>query len=181
LRTIVYGLAAGFLPFLFFKGGFANISQLLTNVGQNTEFYKSLSPIYRLGFSSQFFALTNDSSHTSMWLLFGIAVMIITAVSCLGLISRWKTAMFLGCSIIVSPVVCGYYCALYLFAPIILFLNEKEHDASDWLYLVLITLILNPFQFYYNTTPITVLISNSALLILYLTLLVEAAFASVPV
>ena len=176
LRTILYGAAAGFLPFLFFKGGFSNLSQLLMNIDLSTQSFKFLSPLYRFGWAAQYLWANTNPTQIDKWILIGNVLMVFSVALCLGLKKPWKTVMFLTCALIASPVNSAYYCGIYLLVPVVLFLNEKEHELLDWLYVVLFAAILNPYQFAMDSLPQTVHIANTALLILYLLLLLEAVF-----
>ncbi len=175
-RTMVYGAMAFFLPFLFFEGGFSNFSQLLSNVDANSEAYRFVAPTYRFGWLA--FHLWNNPEHPhyESWILVGNVLLVLGTVLCLLFKQNWKAVTLLTCALVATPVNSAYYCGLYFFPAIILFLNAREHRLMDWLYMIAFLLILNPYQIIHENTPITVPIANIALLIMFLLLILETFF-----
>lgn len=174
IRTLIYGAAAFFFPFFFFKGGLSNIGQLLANVTENTRIYQFLTPAFKLGWLPFFLCTHADTANYQSWVTFGNVLMVSSIVLCFFLKSQWKTAALLACVIIASPANSAYYCGLYLIVPIILFLNEKEHNCFSLIYMLLFILFLNPYQIINNDINITIILANYSLLCLYLLLFVEA-------
>ncbi len=175
IRTAVYGAMAFFLPFFFFVGGRYNLGQLLINVGLNTEAYRFLAPNYRFGWLAYYLGTATGTKDYQSWINLGNLALILAVILSLALKSHWKTITLLSCAIIAAPVNSAYYCGLYIFIPIVFFLNENRHSIFDWIYLLLFAVILNPIQFLQDKVPVTVPIANNALLILFLALLIEAA------
>jgi hypothetical protein len=174
IRTMLYGIAAFFLPFFFFYGGLSNFKQLLSNVEENSIFYLFVTPSYRLGWLPLFLCTNIDFSNYQSWINFGNILMLIAVILSFFMKSQWKTVTLLTCAIITSPINSAYYCGLFLFAAIILFLNENEHSCFDIIYLLLFIVVLNPFQFIANGEAITIFVANCSLLCLYLLLLIDA-------
>lgn len=175
VRTATYGILAFFLPFFFFTGGRYNFSQLLINVGLNTEAYRFLAPNYRFGWIAYYLWVDKAHPDYQSWINFGNIMMVLAVVLCFALKDRWKMITLLTCAVIATPVNSAYYCGLYIFIPIVFFLNENKHSFVDWIYLILFAAILNPIQFLAEKLPVTVPAANIALLILFFILLVEAA------
>lgn len=177
-RTMVYGGLVFFLPFLFFTGGLSNISQLLTNVQLNSDAYIFLSPLVRFGWPAYYLTTGRSLSELYSWITFGNILMVLSVILCVGFRSQWKTITLLTCALIASPVNSAYYNGLYIFVPIIFFLNEKKHTIFDWITVLLFVVILNPYQFVINGVVMTVIIANKALLLLYIYLFIEAMILS---
>jgi len=174
IRTMLYGIVAFFLPFFFFYGGLSNFKQLLSNVEENSLLYLFITPSYRFGWLPYYLCTNTYVSNYQSWITFGNILMLLAVVLSFFMKSQWKTVTLLTCTIIASPVNSAYYCGLYLFAAIILFLNENEHNCFDIIYLVLFIVILNPFQFIANGVAITIFVANCSLLCLYLLLMIDA-------
>jgi len=180
LRTVIYGATAFFLPFLFFKGGFSNFSQLLANAELNSFQYQFTSPVYRFGFLAYYLSSHTETTDYQFYLTLGNVFLALALVFVLGYKSHWKAAALLTCALIATPINSAYYCGIYLFVPIILFLNEEKHNIFDWVYVFLFFVILNPFQYVTDAgVPNNGIIANNALLILYIILLAEAIFQTV--
>lgn len=179
VKTSIYGLILFFLPFIFFHGGFDNISQMIQNIQLNSVKYMDTSITYRWGFipAAMLCNLSNSQIVIAHYLS-GI-LLVITVLTAWGHWQQWKKIMLLASAVILFPVNCGYYCGVYLFVPIILFLNEKAHKKSDWMYLVLIVIVLNPFQFHINGVLMTVPLANLALIAIYCSLIIEGASKSI--
>jgi len=178
-RTVVYGLAAFFLPFLFFEGGFSNIKQMMDNANLNSLAYMYQDSTYRFGFLPYYLSQNTGTSDHQTWIDLGNALLFTAVPLSLGLRSHWKTVTLLTCALILSPVNSAYYCGLYLFIPIVLFLNEKKRSIFDWIYTLLFIIILSPYQFMDGSIVLTCKIANVVLIILYFLLLAEALFACI--
>lgn len=174
LRTVLYGAAAFFLPFLYFSGGFSALSTIFENVSLNAQAYKLQTPTFRFGFLPFYLSFDLTQTQVDSWLTVGNVVFVLAVLASLFLKSHWKTAMILACAIIAVPVNSAYYAGLYLFVPILLFLNEEKHPLFDWVYLLMILFILNPFQIVGQDMVLyTGRIANAALLLLLISLLCE--------
>ena len=176
VRAAIYGVLAFFIPFFFFTGGRYNFNQLLINVQLNTEAYRFLAPNYRFGWLAYYLWTHTDFPDYQSWINLGNVMMVLAIVFFIAMKSHWKAIMLLTCVIIATPVNSAYYCGLYIFIPIIFFLNEKKHSFFDWIYILLFVVILNPLQFTCENLPVTVPIANCALLILFILLLSEAIY-----
>lgn len=173
--AVCYGIAAVFLPFLFFKEGFAAISQLLYNVQLNSKKY----------YGGSFSIITNHIFDTTSILPIGFAIakglMGGTVLLAYRQKTFWKQILLLVCALLLSPTHSGYYCGLYLFIPLIFFLNEETHNRQDGIYLVLFILAISPLQFRF-TLPQTKLfrthfdnfmLQNMAVIAMYFYLIAE--------
>ncbi len=170
LRISIYTILLFILPFLFFKNGFSNISQLINNARLNTMQYMFSGPMYRFGFipvTMLFFHQSAKVTGANIAMIVSVCYLFITCGTAWIFHKYWKTVMILTCAVIATPVNSGFYTGLYFFIPVILFLNEETHERKDWAYLVLIVIVLNPLQFTINNVEIASIVSNCALLAIY--------------
>lgn len=173
-RLALYGVITTFLPFLYFKGGFSNISLMVQNAKANSTAYlfngrfDFVTQAIILGFSNETAVLVGQAAFVL------IALAILTAW-CLN--KPWKTVMLLTCVIVALPVHSGYYCGLYFFIPAVMFLNEKRHSLKEWAILVMIILIFNPYQIAFHGTIVTSQLASLSVIAIYLLLLIEAMIA----
>ncbi|MDR3599032.1 MAG: glycosyltransferase 87 family protein [Desulfosporosinus sp.] len=181
-KLVIYGLIAVFLPFIFFKGGFENVPYLIRNMRANSQNYTDRGFQYRFGFipiSILFSGLKHISVEFSVNLgkLISISYLIITIIASFSLYKRWKTILMLTCALVSTPLNSGFYCGLYLFAPIVLFLNDDQHESGDWFYMIFMILALNPYQVSIANSSISGVISNIAVLLIYTRLCFEGISA----
>jgi hypothetical protein len=175
-RLMLYGIVIFFVPFLFFKGGFANISLMLKCQASNMEYYRLLFLDYRFGWLPYTGVCDLRAESLTQLCIYSPGVAVATAWS---LKRPWKISMLLTCAVIFAYFFSAYHCGLYLFIPIIMFLNEKTHPATDWWYLLGIILILNPYQLSYDSSRVTPLLANLGLTIIYIALCLEGIVATV--
>ena len=179
--AVLYGLIAVFLPFLFFEEGFAAIPQLLYNVQLNSKKY----------YGGSFSIVTNHILDTTdiMAAGFHIAKLLMLFITAFAWTQRiyWKQILLLTCALLLSPTHSGYYCGLYLFIPLIFFLNEEDHSNLDWLYLILFILAVSPLQFHivlpqtklFRAEFNNFMLQNMAVIAIYLCLITETLISSV--
>ena len=179
--AVLYGIIAVFLPFLFFEEGFAAIPQLIYNVQLNSKKY----------YGGSFSIVTNHIFDTTNIMAIGFFLSKLLMLCILVLAWKqkrfWKQILLLTCALLLSPTHSGYYCGLYLFIPLIFFLNEEEHDKFDWVYLVLFILAVNPLQFqitlpktqWFRTQFDNFMLQNMAVIIIYLCLIAETLISVV--
>jgi hypothetical protein len=180
VRTALYGAAAFFLPFFYFTGGLSSFPTILENVSLNAEAYKLQVPTFRFGFLPFYLSCDPAQLQADTWITVGNIVFALAVLASFFLKSHWKTAMLLACAIVAVPVNSAYYTGLYLFVPIVLFLNEEKHPLFDWGYLLLILFILNPFQIVGQDMILyTGRIANIALLLLLISILCEGVIRAI--
>jgi len=151
LRLITYGLFFIVAPFFLIKGGLNNIPQFFTNLRQNSASYSAIP--YR-GLNYRFWAkelhLFGETILARLWVK-GLQTCHYTTIA-LALLSaffqkkRWKKLSLLMFAVALFSENNGDYWALFLMLGIVLFLNEEEQPAINYLYLLGFILILNPFQ-----------------------------------
>lgn len=147
-RLILYGIIMGFFPFLFFEGGFGNIPVLLRNSRISLDVYEYLS-FPRFNFRFWAAQMEDTELRVGVYRIFDV----INKSLCCGAViasyfqkTTWKRIMMLLLVILILPVSSAEYTGLYLFVGIVLFLNDEGWSVLDMVYLLLVVLILNPFQ-----------------------------------
>jgi hypothetical protein len=149
-RAAIYALILIFVPFLFFEGGFGNISIWLHNISLNSQVYGDAAPVFGLGVFAHIGSFFGDQSlaQSSLTALNTInkIVCVVALVASIFQTTRWKQVMLLLCVLVCVQANSARYLGLYLFIGVILFFNVKEHAKFDWFYLVLFVIILNPLQ-----------------------------------
>ena len=106
---------------------------------------------------------------------------IINILAVLGVVSnffqkrKWITVGMLTVIILMIPSNCGYYCLLYIFPVILLYLNEKDKRWLDLAYIPIFLMLLCPFQMIEKETGknLTLYWSNITLVVLFSGLLLE--------
>lgn len=130
VRAAIYGLLFFFVPFLFLKGGFSNISLMLENI-------KMLSAYY------------GNESGCTLWNCFHSILPLPVADFCGGSFRyifvlwlggsaffckrKWERAAILALMILFVPFPSHYYGLLYLIPAVVLFLNEERYRKADWI------------------------------------------------
>lgn len=145
LRAIVYGLLFFFVPFFFLKGGINNIWIMLDNLKVHADTYSILDGCtlvadlwYCAPFSSYAFYV---STLINQYLVCGILL-----ISFMYFENKWELLMAISLILVIAPTHSGAYCVLFLFPPIIAFLNAEKHDMIDLLILVACFCIMNSIQ-----------------------------------
>ncbi len=135
IRSAIYGLLLGFLPFLFFEGGMSNIFKLIRNLMLHAQKYTSDSGCTIIASLISFGFTPSDFSR--------IIVKYLTYVICLLLLlfplvykEKWQTILAVTMVLLILPSHSGSYCVLYMIPALITFLNQKEHRNSDILVLI---------------------------------------------
>ena len=181
LRLIVYGIAFAFLPFLFFEGGFRNLPILLRNSQMSVERY-SMSVFSRFSYRFWVAQIQNPDLQARMYTIAGI----VNKILCCGAVAAsylqkkpWKRIMLLLLVMIMFPVNSAPYTGLYLYIGIVMFLNEEEWSVLDAVYLLLIVMILNPFQVIINGCNYTTWAMNLSASVMFILLCAETLYPAV--
>lgn len=178
-RTIVYGILAFILPFLCFKGGLSNLGIMLENVSFNANFYLQSNPLYKFGFIAAGILAGFRQGAFPVFLQIGYALALVCLLTAWSLNKPWKTILALTCALLLTPVNSTFYNGLYLFIPIVLFLNTEEHSRMDWFYLALMLLMLNPYQIRVYPYKLTYAFANLSTILVYLILCAEGTVRSI--
>ncbi len=166
-----------FVPFLAFDNGFDNIPQLISNVSIHNKLY--LTSIYPRFGLPVFISLLTSFLHKPLPVLLYVAIIIGYVLAFISIIiffkgkEMWKQ-MFLLCAIIAYiPADNGFYCGIYFIPTIYLFLKSNEGRKIDYLYMLLFCVFLNPVQIVIHNIAISWMLSNLAILTMWLLLLIE--------
>lgn len=177
--TIVFSVIITFLPFLFFKHGFDNIMQLLSNVQMNSGTYGperiyprfGLAPLLHLPL--QAIHVSSSFSHV----VFTIANIIVALASILSIFlalvekRKWVSIALLLFVIIQFPTNSALYSGMYLFPFVALFLSKGETDWFDGLFMILIIVALCPLQLVVKSMSFNYLITNTSVLLMWFILI----------
>lgn len=173
-----YCVITVFLPFLYFKSGYSNIPIMIKNASENTKAYMFNVYQYRFGLVSDSILFGFSNKTSIMLVKVSLILLVFAVITSWSHRKYWKTILCLTCALLSTPVNSAYYCGLYFFIPVILFLNEKEHKITDWFYLILMILILNPYQIKFNQYLLTSSIANLSVILIYITLCAEGFILS---
>lgn len=177
--AVLYGVIAVFLPFLFFEEGFSAIPNLIYNVQLNSKKY----------YGGSFSLITNHLIDFTaiQGIGFAFAKVLMAGILVLAWKQKmfWKQILLLTCALLLSPTHSGYYCGLYLFLPLIFFLNEETHQKIDWFYLALFILAISPLQFQIVLPKTRIfqevfdnfMLQNMAVIVMYFALIGETIFS----
>lgn len=149
-RTLVYGIVFGILPFFFFKGGLSNIFLFVDNLKQNLTVYNSNEGCTLLAGLLSYGVEGNNQLVTIM--------KIITYIICFSLMiiiplykKNWEKVLAVSIVLVILPSHSGYYCILYLFPALIMFLNDKNHSKCDLIVLLAFVIMTISYQSYIGT------------------------------
>ena len=163
LRLVLYGLIFVFLPFLFFKGGFANIPLIMENISKyNSGMWNYFSFRYLIYANAGFDGVLRGDLTRMIGTDYALLVdNFIVGLNCILFIlifttnyfqkTEWKrvTQLVLLILTIVSNRSYPYF-GLYLYACIVMFLNQAKFTKLNLVYLVLFVAILNPLKIWDN-------------------------------
>jgi hypothetical protein len=156
LFCIIVSLLLIFVPFTFFKHGFGNIVQLTNNVFLNSTNYSPERMYPRFGLPHLFYIasrapqLPNDTMQILITASkYFVALLSVVSMALLFYVKEmWVEIALIIFVIIQLPINSGFYCGLYLFPVIVLFLTKDNYKFSDWIYIILFCIFLNPYQLF---------------------------------
>jgi hypothetical protein len=166
-----------FLPFVFFEHGFSNVQKLISNIQLNTNNYGPERIYQRFGLPNLIYIVSRviNLPNNIMQFILALSQIFVVVFSLISIIlvffvkERWKEIALLVFVLIQFPVNSGFYCGLYFFPVIVLFLIKNESQKLDWVYIVLFCLFLNPLQlFVVSNISINYIISNVSIIIMWI-------------
>lgn len=141
-RAILYGIVVFILPFFILPGNIIDHGvQMLRNIKQNLLLYTRWEGIT---FEACLLGIGLPSSLVLSILKYAICGFLVYGSFIIR--TPWKKAMMISLVLVTLPNHSGYYCILYMIPSFIMFLNEKEHKAVDWLIFIAALFILQPYQ-----------------------------------
>lgn len=168
-RCIFWSIIFLFVPFIFFKGGFANISEFVKNLTAfgtkgyyifpvdyipNITKYSydySSSTVYdlMLRFTQNINLYDNRDNFYYEHMLICAIIVIISFFGSLFAEKRYQTFLFSALLTVLIPSPSFVYSGVMLFIPFVSFISEENKRKIDYVYLVLFILFFSPLQFGY--------------------------------
>jgi hypothetical protein len=178
-----------FVPYFFFKGGFADIPQHISNMLSFNVAYGATKIGPKFGLPALLYCYLEAlhfPDETVLTLL--SAAKIINAMACIIAIifsclieNRWLRISLLTMAVLFLPAASHFYCGLYMFPMIILFFPTMRERTKIFNVFTIIVFIvfLNPFQIAFLegkgiTTTVNFLVFNIFLLSWFLVLLISS-------
>lgn len=155
-----------FAPLAIFQGGISgNLNQLLFNLNHYNQEYMTKAEYIAFGHS--LFGLLRFLliSYTSIFAFIAVKiykfyfwssfiVMLLLSIYILYIEKEfWKKIALLVFSMNILPFVSADYKLLHIFIPLFLFINKKEADKYDLVYVILFSLLLIPKNYYNFMLP----------------------------
>lgn len=161
IKTVIYTLAAFFLPFLAFSGGFGNISVFLDNLSSFQGSGQVSTRNYSIATFLYYFIQFKNGFRVGdvpQWIVTvggKIATVVLLAGVSLSLFAKktWKALALITIALIVYPAPSFVYSATMMLPVVLLFLADEEKSKFDYCYLVLFLMMLIPVQFGYLVSP----------------------------
>lgn len=177
---VIASLILTFLPFLVFENGFANIPKLISNLQINTDSYSPSRLFPRYGIASTLYPFVkilkfSEGSIDIMFLCARIFTIVLSIISiALFLLSRtsWKSLALITFTLIMFPTNSALYCGMYAIPLIFSFLEKDKIEKGDYLYMIGMCMILIPVQIVLRDISVFYLISNMAIIIMWLSIIV---------
>ena len=181
LFCIVFTLIIAFVPFAFMERGFENLSKMIENTGYNNAAYIHnflyLFGLHKLVFLACSVARLSESmidDIISFTRILETTLGLITFVIVLVEKRLHRQLLLIVCAVLLMPINSGFYCALFLFPVILVFFKERELEKLDYLLMVLLCLVINPFQVKVNGCPLTPLMSNVSMITMWVILIITS-------
>ena len=181
LFCIVFTLIIAFVPFAFMERGFENLSKMIENTNLNNDAYLHnylyLFGLHKLVFWTCSVARFSESTIDdiiSYTRIFETLLGLITFVIVLLENKLYRQLLLIVCAVLLLPINSGFYCALFLFPVILVFFKEREIEKVDYLLMLLLCLVISPFQIKIYGYYFTPLLSNASLIALWLVLLMSS-------
>lgn len=155
LWCFAIGIPMVFLPYLAFKGGFENIPIHLGNItNMQGEFstkwvdFFGIPKIADLLYYSVYITSPVYYTLNTILSIFNQVLLLLTiAIVLFSKNGYWKNAMLLACALILYPTNSSFYCGLYFFPVLCIFMGKATGNRLFLtLILVLSCVLLNPFQ-----------------------------------
>ncbi len=167
--TVIYGLIFAVIPFFWLSGSFFdNIAAFINNLKIHSETY------FGSGYGFSNYGLPAFFQKCKIPYIFLVISLFVSKY----LKKDWQRYLLLSLAIILTSGQQEYYCLIYLFYPIVLFLNEKQNFVNI-VYVFILGLLLMPLQYDFSFLSHTVnnnSINNLILLIVYISLIIYGVY-----
>ena len=182
------------LPLLIFDGGFnKGISSYLSHLSKSQQMYSDLMIISGAG-TSYGNSLLNGirvlfptliTSMQSIILPYEIFIGIIS-LSIIGYLKFFEKVFWRKIAVLVMmmnlfPFTSTDYKLLYIFLPLFYFINYSEHDKLDIVFLILLSLLLIPKDYFYlNNYPLSTfnIVANAGIMLIILLIILVTRFTT---
>ena len=148
IRTVIYGIIVFALPFLA-MGGFHEILTMFSNIFNTNNMFQILTGLgYKIDMATVMKFISYHSfemlGHDKV-IMFFKALLVITMLMGLVLEKRkWKKILMIALPIILLPGFSYTYNVLFLLPSLILFLDRKDMEKTDWIYTLFFILSFAP-------------------------------------
>ncbi len=171
--TILYGIMAAFLPFFWLEGGAVQNFSLFVKAMRQ---YTTMKVIEDLGLLAPNIISDGLKIHNMLpYFLSAAAVLLAWRLK-----ENWKKILMISLAIIYVTSQQGFYSLLYLFYPVVLFL-DSDYNWKDWLYGFGFILMLTPLQYEIHVGPLILTqprVANTVGMVMYICLIIEAVCVS---
>ena len=169
LWLALYTFLLAFLPFFWLEGG----------LGENLQGYWNALQAHAKEYVGGYYGLSAQTVLFKLPVPDAVSYVIAVGAAFLSfrLKKRWKQLLLITLAVLLASNQQSYYTFIFLFIPVVLFLNEETHSVWDLLYLAGFLLILTPVQFCTNFHRLLLSnpeVTNTAALLMYLALILEA-------
>lgn len=178
---VILTLLLVFVPFLFLEHGLDTIPQMIKNTATNSATYlHSLNCLWGFHRVIHMACLIGHVPEAAIDTIIAVARMVAAALVLLtiGLVlledRLSRQLLLIACAILLYPVNSGFYCGLYFFPVILIFLSRRETTRrSDYVILLLLCMMISPLQLtllhkddtLFRATPV---LANAAVTLLWL-------------
>lgn len=149
-KAAFYGIVLFFIPFLFFKGGFDNISVMLFNMNQFFAAYSDLEGLGLKAISYQIILYFNSNFYWPSILdtpfrILSILSSLVFLMSAWKFERKWERTLAISLIILLIPKISHVYNIIYLIPSVVLFLNDENRRTSDFVYLLAFIIMSSVF------------------------------------
>jgi hypothetical protein len=189
LLSAIITLMLIFVPFVFYKGGFANIPIFVKSVFQYGDVEYGFTKIFpRFNLANLLYVILTLLKFNYEKILsfcnlaqnINILMAFISIIFSCFIENKWTKISLLTMAVVFMPIVSGLYCGLYVFPMIVIFFStlEERSDLFNVFTIIIFLIFLNPYQILVIDPTITYATSynylfiNAALLVFWFVLLV---------
>ena len=179
---VVLSLLLVFIPFMAFERGFDNIPKFIENVAEASKGVEFItSPRYGLQVFSvicnffrildtKFFLILLYISKVVVWTMAGFSIFCFFFEK-----ETWKQLLMTSMLIAYLPQVNFFYCGIYFIPFLLLFMNDNpKWTTRNIFYTLLACVFFNPFQIVIHGIAISWMLSNLAMLLMWLLIIIDS-------
>lgn len=151
LRCAAYSLLAIIISFMTFDGGLSNVARFLHWLrefsSELTDYGYNYSIASTIGIIASFFGIpifSENSTLVAMQTYAPYALLILCAIASLLVNKKWKTYAIVSVAIIQFPTISFAYSLMFMLIPMLAYMEEKEKQKRDYIYMFLLFIILTP-------------------------------------